>query len=403
VTFREVLAIAPFRRLWMGQIVSVLGDFLAIFAVISVATFRMHANAAEISLILVSYMLPLALISPLAGVLVDRWDRRRVMILSDLLRALIVVPLVWATQLWHLYAVFIALSSVSSFFVPAQSVVVRTLVPAAGLLTANALVSQAFQVMQILSPALAGWLVDFTGAAVCFWIDVASFLFSAFMISLLPALELPPAAKTVGGFLGELTSGLRYLFTHSALQFVMVSMTVGMFAVRCFGALLAVYVRDILHGTASGFGALNTMVGIGMICATNLVHHFAKGKSRKDLVVGGLLGTGLSILLMAVFQSVPTTAAGLFGLGFGVAFVFVPAQTLLQETTPVQMLGRVSSSMMSALALTQVFALLGAGAVAEAVGITRLYYGIAALLVLHSFIGWTRLRGAASERRPAEG
>ena len=397
MTFKEVLAIIPVRRLWLAQIVSVLGDFLAVFAVISVATFRMHANAAQVSLILVSYMLPMAVISPLAGVLVDRWDRRRVMILSDLLRAVIVTGLIWATQLWHIYAIFVVLSSVSSFFMPAQSVVVRTLVPAAGLMAANALMAQAFQVTQIVSPALAGWIVDHGGSAVCFWIDVASFLFSAFMVSLIPPLEKLAALKTVGGFLGELTSGLRYLFTHASLQFVMVSMTIGMFAIRCFGALMAVYVRDILHGSASSFGSLSAMIGLGMITATQIVHRFGKSKSRKDLVVTGLLGCGLAILLMAALQTVPTTAAGLFTLGFGAAFIFIPAQTLLQEHTPVEMLGRVTSSLMSSLALTQVIALLGAGGVAEAIGIQRLYYAVAALLVLHSAIGWTRLRQAVPQ------
>jgi len=395
MTFRDVLAIVPVRRLWTAQIVSVLGDFLAVFAVISVATFRMHANAAQISLILVSFMLPLAIISPLAGVLVDRWDRKRVMILSDIIRAFIVAGLVWATELWHIYAIFIALSSVSSFFMPAQSVVVRTLVPAAGLMAANALMSQAFQVTQIISPALAGWIVDHGGAAVCFWLDVVSFLFSAFMVSLIPPLQKPAAPKTVGGFLGELTSGLRYLFTHASLQFVMVSMTIGMFAIRCFGALLAVYVRDILHGSASSFGSLSTMIGIGMIAATQTVHRFGKSRSRKDLVVAGLLGCGFAILLMAALQSIVSTAAGLFFLGFGAAFIFIPAQTLLQEHTPVEMLGRVSSSLMSSLAFTQVIALLGAGAVAELIGIQRLYYGVAALLVVHSVLGWSRLRNEA--------
>src|SRR6185436_14592180 len=104
--FKQVLAIAPIRRLWIAQLVSVFGDFLAIFAVFSVATFRLHATAAEISLILVAYLLPLGLVSPLAGVMVDRWNVKRTMIASDLLRAALAIFLIFATDIRHIYVIF---------------------------------------------------------------------------------------------------------------------------------------------------------------------------------------------------------------------------------------------------------------------------------------------------------
>src|SRR5437773_3199474 len=147
--FRDVLAIPPLRRLWLAQLVSVFGDFLAIFGVFSVATFRLHATAAEISLILVAFMLPLGLVSPLAGVMVDRWNIKRTMIASDLIRAVLVVFLIFATDIRHIYLIFFALSTVSSFFIPAQTVTLRTLCPPEGLMAANALMSQAIQVTQI--------------------------------------------------------------------------------------------------------------------------------------------------------------------------------------------------------------------------------------------------------------
>ena len=177
MTFREVLAIVPVRRLWLAQLVSVFGDFLAIFAVFSVATFRLHANAAQISLILVAFMLPLAIVSPLAGVLVDRWSLKRTMITSDLIRAVLAVGLLFATRLEHFYAIFLAMSTVSAFFVPAQSVTVRLIVPAAGLMTANALMAQAMQVTQIVTPAIAGIMVDTVGPNVAYGFDVLSFYF----------------------------------------------------------------------------------------------------------------------------------------------------------------------------------------------------------------------------------
>jgi MFS family permease len=398
MTFREVLAIPPLRRLFYGQLVSVLGDFLAIFAVIVVATFRLKANAAEIALLLVAFMAPMAIVSPLAGVLVDRWDRKRTMIVSDLIRAVLVVGLVYTDKLWHIYVIFALLSCVSAFFMPAQSVLVRSLVPAAGLMSANALLSQIFQVVQIVSPALSGWLVDHIGAELCFWFDSASFLVSAACIAgVTPppsAAPQPAVGSKAAAVWHDLAAGMRFLLSRPALRFVVISMAVAMFSVRCFGALLAVYARDVLSTSGSTFGVLNSLIGVGMIAATQTVHRLGARRERKDLVIAGLLGAGVAIAFLAAIPSIAAASAGLFGLGFGVAFVFVPAQTLLQESTPLDMLGRVSSSMMSMLAFAQVIALLGSGAAAEAIGIANLYYASAALLVLHALLSRYRLTSA---------
>ena len=403
LSFSQALSISAFRRLWMAQAVSIFGDFLAVFAVFAVATFRLHATPSQITLVLVMYMLPLGVISPLAGVMVDRWNLKRTMIASDLLRAAIASLLLVATQLWQIYAVFFSLACVSAFFVPAQSVLLRRMVPPHGLMAANALMSQAMQVTQIVSPAIAGVLVASAGPNVCFWFDVASFLFSASMVWAIGvsgdhALE----GRTVDSFLADMTAGLRFIFTHRAISFVMLSMTVGMFAVRCFGALLAVWVRDILAAGPAAFGLLNSCVGVGMICATQFVHRFGTKRSKPHLVVFGLTAAGTFILLVAAIPSVLTTGLGMFGMGLGIAFVFIPAQTLLQQVTPTDMLGRVSSSMMSSFALTQVVALLLSGSIAQAVGIRPLYFASAALLAAIAGYGWRRLAVAEPEAAAAK-
>jgi DHA3 family macrolide efflux protein-like MFS transporter len=399
--FREVLAIPPIRRLWLAQLISVFGDFLAIFGVFSVATFRLHATAAEISLILVAFLLPLGVVSPLAGVMVDRWNVKRTMIASDLIRALLVVFLIFATDIRHIYAIFFALSTVSSFFIPAQTVTLRTLCPPEGLMAANALMSQAIQVTQIVSPAIAGVLVATAGPNFCYYFDAASFLFSAFMVSAIAIHCVPQAgAQNLRALLADLTTGLKFIFTHSAISFVMISMTVGMFAIRCFGALLAVYVRDVLSAGSATFGILNSLIGVGMIMGTQVVHHFAAKRSKNHLVVFGLLLSGLFIMLPAASATITATVIGMLGLGFGVAFIFIPAQTMLQQVTPAAMLGRVSSSLWSALALTQVAALTLSGSTAQAIGIRNLYFASAAMLVLIAAAGWRKL--ASQEVSPVK-
>src|SRR2546425_997611 len=143
MTIREVLKLKPVRRLWTAQVVSVFGDFLAIFAVLSYVSFNLHATAVQVTLIGISFMIPFALIGPVAGVFVDRWNVKRTMIGSDLIRAVLALGLVFTTSLAQVYVILFLLSAVSAFFVPAQTVTLRTIVPREGLLAANSLVQQA--------------------------------------------------------------------------------------------------------------------------------------------------------------------------------------------------------------------------------------------------------------------
>jgi len=108
----------PFRTLWMAQFVSVFGDFLALFGVISLITFHWHGTPVQVTMVMLSFMLPLAVVSPAAGVFVDRWNVKKLMIASDLIRALLIFGLVFATNVYQICAIFAVLSAVSSFFRP---------------------------------------------------------------------------------------------------------------------------------------------------------------------------------------------------------------------------------------------------------------------------------------------
>src|ERR1700681_3210363 len=112
LSFREVLAIPSVRRLWIAQLVSIFGDFLAVFAVFSVVTFQLHGTPTQVSMILVAYLLPMAVISPFAGVFVDKWNVQWTMIASDLIRGVLVLALLFVQHdLMAIYAIFCALSA----------------------------------------------------------------------------------------------------------------------------------------------------------------------------------------------------------------------------------------------------------------------------------------------------
>src|SRR5689334_9038714 len=297
---REVFQRPDFRKLWFAQFVSIFGDFLALFGIISLITFRWHGTVVQVTYVTIAYMLPLAIIGPMAGVFVDRWNVKRVMIASDLIRAVLALMLVWVTDIRQICAIFVAMSTVSSFFGPAQSVTVRTIVPVEKLLAANALMAQAFYTVRILSPAAAGALVAWLTEKDCFYLDVVSFVFSAAMISGLAVLR--PARsqgeKTVKSLTRDFLAGNKFIFTHAGLAFVFIAMAVAMFVLSSFSPLISIYIRDSLSAGSFMFGLISAMVGLGMIAGTQMVTRPVKSRSKAHVVLAGLFALGIGAGLL---------------------------------------------------------------------------------------------------------
>ena len=400
LSLRDVLRQQPFRRLWLAQFVSIFGDMLALFGVISMITFRLHGTVVQVTAVTLSFALPMALISPPAGVLIDHWNIKRVMIASDLIRGVLVLLLVFVTDVRQICAIFAVLATVSCFFGPAQSVTLRTLVPKEGLLAANALMSQAFFTVRIVSPAAAGALVVWLTEKSCFYLDSLSFFFSAAMISTLAILRpAPNREKTLRALTNDFMAGNRFIFTHRGLAFVFTAMAMAMFVLSSFSPLISIYIRDSLSAGSFIFGIVSSMVGVGMILGTQSVNYLARNLPKTLVVLGGLLGLGLGAAFLGLFRNIPMAAASTLTMGFAIAFVLVPAQTLSQQETPHDMMGRVSSTFMSMISLAQALGLLLSGYLAEALGIRRLFVASALVLALMAVGGYLvipRERAAAA-------
>jgi DHA3 family macrolide efflux protein-like MFS transporter len=394
VTFKTILRQRPFRTLWLAQFVSVFGDVLALFGVINLITFRMHGTAVQVTAVTIAFALPLAVVGPVAGVFVDRWNVKRLMIASDLIRAVLILALVLARDVRGICVIFVLLSAVSSFFAPAQTVTLRTLVPAEGLMAANALMSQNFYVVRIFAPSLAALLIVALGENACFYLDSLSFLFSAAMLStlIIARPDTETSGKTLKAFAGDFLAGNRFIFTHSGLSLVFMAMAVAMFVLSSFSPLISIYIRDLLHAGPFSFGVISSMVGVGLILGTQVVNRVARNRAPATVVMSGLLGLGVGVAFLGIFKDVPVAALGTFAMGLSVALVLVPAQTMAQRETPSNMMGRVSSSFLSLISLAQVLGLMLSGFLAQIMGVLLLFVASATLLALISVAGyfWTR-------------
>jgi len=388
LTFREVLRIDVMRRVWYAQVISLFGDFLALFAVIAVVSFRMRGTPAQLTGLQIAYMLPIVFVGPVAGVFVDRWPLKPTLISSDLIRAGLALLLIPSTSVWHVYLVMASLSCVSAFFGPAQTVTIRSHVPVHGLIAANALMQIAFMGSRIIGPATAGAIVATFTPRVCYIVDVISFLISASLIGSVmirrpAALQAPPGSSSnrIHRIWIDMKQGMSFILHHAAILFFVLAMAAGLFTIGCFAPLISIWVRDTLHAREGLFGFVSGNVGVGMLIGTQIVRHLSKRMSDTTLVLAGLAGIGGGVLLLGAVPHIAAALASTFIIGFAFAAVMVPAQTLIQRETPHDMLGRVGSTNASVIFLGQILGLVISGTLAEMVGVRMVFFLCAALSV----------------------
>src|SRR5580704_8040682 len=391
----DVMRIPMMRRLWYAQVVSVFGDFLALFAVISILTFRLHATAQQVTGIQIAYMLPIAILGILAGVFVDRWPLKPTMVASDSIRAALCLLLLFATQIWHFYAILAAISVVSSFFSPAQGVAIRSAVPLHGLRSANALIQQVMFGMRIIGPAIAAFMVAYLGAASCYVLDSVSFVASACLIASVALVRTAPKPEAhaaentsaIGKIWLDMKQGISFIVHHAALLFVILAMAAGMFVIGCFGPLIAIYVRDSLHASTKMFGIVSPMIGLGMLLGINGLNTLGKKLSNTLLVYCGLSGIAVGLVILTLLPHVWSTLVGNFIIGISVAAIIVPAQTLFQQATPPELMGRVGSTFMSIVFAAQIAGLVLSGILTQHIGVRQVFALCAAMLIVLVAIG----------------
>jgi DHA3 family macrolide efflux protein-like MFS transporter len=394
----DVMRIPMMRRLWYAQTISVFGDFLALFAVISILTFKLHATAQQVTGVQIAYMLPIAILGILAGVFVDRWPLKPTMVTSDSIRAALCLLLLAATQIWHFYAILAAISVVSSFFGPAQGIAVRSAVPLHGLRSANALLQQVMFGMRIIGPAIAAFMVAYLGPASCYVLDSVSFVGSACIIASLVFLKPEKAApmpaspvavntSALGKIWLDMKQGISFIVHHAALLFVILAMAAGMFVIGCFGPLIAIYVRDSLHASTKMFGIVSPMIGLGMLLGINGLNTLGKKLSNTLLVYSGLCGIAIGLVILTMLPHIWSTLVGNFIIGIAVAGIIVPAQTLFQQATPPELMGRVGSTFMSIIFAAQISGLLLSGFLTHYIGVRKVFALCAVMLVILMAVG----------------
>jgi MFS family permease len=372
---RALLRLQPFRCLWAAQLVSSFGD-AATWLALLVLTQRLTGSTTAVAGTAIAIALPQLVFGLLAGVLVDRWDRRRVLIASDLVRAGLVLGFLAVTtadRLWLLYALAFASSAAGTFFNPARSVFMAEVLPADRLLPANSLSETSRVVAGVAGVAAAGFLAGASGLELVFVVDAASFLVSAALVSRVRAAAPAAPEEPRADVWRELLGGLRLLVGSRLLLGVVLAGTIVMFGLGAVNVLLVPFVVDGLGASETWFGALEGAQVTAMVLAGVALAAVAARVRPTTLVSAGLIGVGAVVAALGAATRVWHLLPLLFAVGLCVTPVQASVTTILQTEVPARLRGRAQASFSTLVGAAGLASMVLSGLVADAVGIRTVF------------------------------
>jgi len=369
-----------FLTIWVGQMFSSAGTVVARFGIIWwIASLTGSATALAMATLMSE--IPRVVLSPLAGALVDRWDRKRVLILSDGLIALLSLALAvlfWTGQIqvWHVYVVMLLRAVIDAFNGPAMLVVTGLLVPDKHLTRVAGMNQTLSGTLGIVGPMLGALLLAVLPLQGIMLVDV----FTA-ALAILPLLfvQVPrPAAKAVESkqsVLADLREGLEYVRAWPGLLYLLAGAAVARFVLIPAFSLAPLLITNHFGGGALELGWLESGFGLGVI-AGGLALSVWGGFKKKILTM--IMGTALEAVGLLVVGVAPATAlmlgiAGLFVGGAAVSFIDGPITALMQAAVAPEFQGRVFTLVLAISGLSAPLGLAIAGPVADRIGVQAMY------------------------------
>lgn len=339
-----------FLIVWVGQVVSLLGTKLTEFALgfwILDQTYQDTGTITQFALTILFMYLPKVIISPLAGVLVDRWNRRFAMIMSDLGTGLVtiaILALVWTNHLavWQIYLALIVSSSLNAFQQPAYTASIAQLVPKNNLIRANGMVQASFAIAKIASPAIAGLLLHRFGLKTILCIDISTF---AIAILTLISVKFPEfkrykkSNKVVNQVISDAVAGWNYIVLRPGLLRLVCFIAISYFTM----GMIEVVLWPLLYqpGSTTQLGFVLSVGGCGMLLGSVLMSVWSGPRNRVKAIICFVGLQGLIVLIGGLKISPVILALGIFGYLFSQPIIVSCNQAIWQSKVPSRLQGRV--------------------------------------------------------------
>jgi len=432
----DVFRNRPFLLLWLAQAATQIGGNMVIFG-LTVIIAKSTGSTTAVSALILTFLLPAVVFSALAGVFVDRLDRRLVLIFTNVLRGIAFLAMFFVgTNLALIYLLNIAVSTITVFFAPAEAAMIPILIPRKQLLSANGIFTLTLNAAFALGFTLIGPLiVKIAGSEFLIIIVAGLYFVAAAFCSTLPS--APPSGRSlapigargrvreaedaVGTVLIQLREGLSYIRHHPEIRWSLTYLGIAASLVGVLGVLGPSFAKNSLGLKSEDFVVVVLPLGVGIVMGILLLNAYGRLLPRRRVIEGGLIalgaflaamalsgrisaflgrsasGTGVDLSLLTSSLSVVVAVAFFAGLAY--AAVAIPAQTQLQEDLPQDVRGRVFGVLNMLVSVASFLPILVVGPIADLLG-TTVVLVIVAILIGASGIASIYLRGPlrATER-----
>jgi predicted MFS family arabinose efflux permease len=396
----RLLRRGPFALLFVGTALNAIGTWATLIALWGYAAYRFHVGPGSIALLGLAWSAPGALLSPVAGVPIDRLGPKRVLVASNVLGVVASLAMAAAGRFGTLALLAIVAGVVQAFGRPAAMSLPPRLVGDDDLLSANALLGAAEQSSIVFGPLVGAAAISLWGVRAPFLFDAATFVAGALVVLplRLSTVHRPPPAPVRE----ELARGLALARAIPEVRRTLALAGAVFCSWGAFFVLEPLYVRDVIHRSPAVLGLFQTVFGVGLVGTTLLLPRIGDRVASVRALAASVAVSGVAAAVYVGTHVVAVAFAGVFVWGVDVAFFMPPMQTLLQRATPIESHGRVLALAATLDGTGSLVAIPLTGLAVAAVGVPATGAMVGALAVAAGLAGWTvDRRGAGVFTEPS--
>ncbi|MFL2761461.1 MAG: MFS transporter [Dehalococcoidia bacterium] len=356
-TILESLQYRDFRWLWLGSLVAYMSLNLQMLNRSWLVVILEDNSPIALALVMMSFALPMTFVSPIGGVLADKWSKKKLIAASQIGSAVVtfglgILDFTGVIQFWHLLASGLLNGVMMAINVPSRQAIVSDIVPKEALMNAISLNNSAMSITRILGPALGGFMIVYfvdwipfldSGTAGVFFVIAAVYIFAALSILRIKTDVIIQQDKLKSSFIKDLFSGLVYVVHHKTIRVVLFVNLIGSVFGWAFMTLMPAWARVVLDVNADDLGILLTVIGVGSLVATLGLASLSNFKYRGALLIASCLLWGLSLALISKMDQLYIVYPLLLFIGIASGIFMSLGMTLMQYYSEPEMRGRVMS------------------------------------------------------------
>jgi DHA3 family macrolide efflux protein-like MFS transporter len=367
IRFREVLSDRNFLFLWMGQLISNFGDRLTQMALVALVYQRNPGSEMALAKLISFTIIPVFVIGPIAGVWVDRLNRKNVMVISDILRGCLVLSIPFFIVINHILPVYLAVFlafSISRFFIPSKMAIIPDIVSKEKLLVANTLSDTTHMLGNVVGLVVAGMIVNIKsiGAIGGFYIDGVTFFVSALLIAMIAQVRSIKEVKenlikTTEAFgsaikksiFSDIVDGMKTVSEHANMRFIVFVFFILMAGLGSISCVIIVFIQNAFGNSTKDLGLLGMFLAVGLFAGTLIYGRFGQKIDKRKVIFLSFIASGISVALFTIsvsrFPNLFLAGAIAAILGASASPIMISANTITHESIPKALRGRVFSSL----------------------------------------------------------